>query len=109
MNTASLPLTAVWQVGGEGQPAGVLVACDHGVEAGLEDRDPPASSMSILRLVLVDADDVEAEFGKAGTGHETDIAGADHGDSHLGISVGGRRRGAGNLVVVRRAGVRAGP
>ncbi len=35
-----------------------------------------------LALVLVDADDLDAELGKTGAGDQPDIAGADHGNTH---------------------------
>ena len=49
----------------------------------------PAPWMGMPRLrsldaarVVIDAEDVEAEFGKAGAENETDIAGTDHRDLH---------------------------
>jgi hypothetical protein len=55
--------------------------------AGLEDRHDAALERVDLALVLVDADDLMAEIGETGPGHEADIAGADHGNAH-GISIG---------------------
>ena len=66
----------------EGEPAAGMVALDQGLEAGLVDRDPALAEHGDLALVLVDADHVEPELGKAGAGDEPDIARADHRDSH---------------------------
>ena len=52
------------------------------VEARLEDRDLAALQRCDLAGVLVDAGDLVAEIGKAGAGHQADIARADHRDAH---------------------------
>src|SRR5207245_1484652 len=52
------------------------------LQAGLVDRQVAAGKRRDLVRVLVDADDVMTEIGKAGPGDEADIAGADHGDAH---------------------------
>ncbi len=73
------------EIGGEAQPAAFDVAGDEPVEAGLEDRHDALLERLDLARVLVDADDVVAEIGKAGAGDQPDIAGPDDRDTH-GIS-----------------------
>ena len=70
------------QLGRKAQPPGLNVGGDQIVEAGLVDRHLAALQRRDLAGVLVDADDVVAEIGKAGPGNEADIAGADHRDAH---------------------------
>jgi len=53
------------QIGGERQPACLRVAGDEVVEPGLEDRDFASLERRYLRRVLVHADHVMAEIGKA--------------------------------------------
>ena len=83
MNTASALAHRLRQVGGEGQPACAHVAGDQLVEPRLVDRHLAALERRDLAGVLVDADHVVAEIGKAGAGNEADIAGADHRDAHF--------------------------
>ena len=64
------------------QAAGLDVVGDQLLETGLEDRDPAGVQRLDLARVLVDADHVMAEIGKADPGHKTDITRTDHGDVH---------------------------
>ena len=70
------------QIGGELQPLGLHVGRDQLVEPGLVDRDLAAMKSRDLLLVLVDADDVVTEIRKAGSGHQSHIARADHRNAH---------------------------
>src|SRR5690606_13414270 len=63
-----------WQVGGEEQPTGGGIADDELIEARLEDGNHPALQAFDLVLVEINAGDRVAEVGKAGAGHEADIA-----------------------------------
>ena len=83
MNTASASRTGSGELGGEGEPPAATLLRDQLVEAGLVDRHLAALERRDLVGVLVDADDVMAEIGKAGAGNEADIAGADHRDAHV--------------------------
>ena len=82
MNTASAPSTPVGEVGGEGQPATLGIGLDQRLEPRLPDRHPAGVEAVDLGRVLVDAGHMVAEIGEAGAGHEPDIAGADHRDTH---------------------------
>ncbi len=64
------------------KPPGLHVGGDQVVEARLVDRHLAALKRRDLGGVLVDADDVMAEIGKAGPRNEADVAGADHCDAH---------------------------
>ena len=65
------------------QPPGLHVGGDQFVEARLVDRHLAALQRLDLGRVLIDADDVVAEIGKAGARNEADIARADHCNAHL--------------------------
>ena len=71
------------QVGGEAA-AGLRGGCAGPARAGPARRSAACRrcSVSILRGVLVDADDVVAALGEAGAGDQPDVAGADDGDFH---------------------------
>jgi hypothetical protein len=56
------------------------VGGDRLCQAGLVDRDLAAVETLDLAGVDVDAPDVVPEFGEAGGRHQSDVAGADHGD-----------------------------
>ena len=84
MNTASASATGAVQIGGEAQAALPHVGGDQLGKAGLVDRHLAALQRRDLARVLVDADDVMTEIGKAGPRNEADIAGADHRDAHEG-------------------------
>ena len=71
------------EIGGEGQAALLDVVGDQLVEARLVDRDLAALQALDLAGVLVDADHVVAEIGKAGAGDQADIARADHRNLHF--------------------------
>ncbi len=73
---------AFGQIGGEGDAACFHVACDDLGQAGLVDRHDALLQAVDLALMLVDADDVMADFGEAGTGHEPHIAGPNHSNPH---------------------------
>lgn len=67
------------EVGGEGQPASASVARHQVVETQLENGDLTPRKASDLVRILVDADDVDAEFRETGTGDQPNIAGSDDG------------------------------
>ena len=82
------------QVAGEAQPAGADIARHQILQPRLIDRDLAAQQPFDLRLVIVDAHDRMAEFGKTGARHEPDIARADHRDAHealILLKLAGRR------------------
>jgi hypothetical protein len=73
MNTASASLTALGQIGGElTAPRATLLATSMSRPGSKIGMLPPSSARSCL--VLVDADHVMAEIGKARAGHQPDIA-----------------------------------
>src|SRR3546814_3946509 len=80
------------------------VAGHQDVESRLEDRDLAALQALDLRCILVDADDLGAELGKAGTRHETHVACANHCNTHAAFS-SGAAAAAGCLVVSGSVGV----
>ena len=69
-------------VGGEVQAAGLVVALDQLVEARLVDRADAVLELLDLLGVHVEAGHLVADVRKAGAGDESDVAGADHGDTH---------------------------
>ena len=69
------------EVGGEGQPASASVARHQVVETRLEIGDLAPREASDLVRILVDADDVDAEFRETGTGDQPNIAGSDDGNA----------------------------
>ena len=63
----------------------VLIAIGFGFKmaaAPLHLWAPDAYQGRDLDGVLVGADDLHAEFGEAGAGHQTDVSGPDHADVH---------------------------
>ena len=76
-------LDAFAGAGGETEAPGGDVALDHFFEARLVDGD--AAGLEHLHLVgvVIDADDVVADLGKAGAGDEADVAGANDGEFHV--------------------------
>jgi hypothetical protein len=75
-------LHGLGRVGGEGEALLLHVVLDHLLQARLVDRDLAALEGLDLGFVVVDADDVVAAFGEAGSGDQTDVAGADDSDAH---------------------------
>ena len=73
------------QVGGERQAARLGVGRHDIVQPRFIDRDAAAAQGLDLAGILVDADDLMAEFRQAGSGYKTHITGTDDGDAH-GIS-----------------------
>ncbi len=69
---------------GEAQALGGDVAVDELLEAGLVNRDFAALQHVHLALVVIDADDVVADFREAGARDETDVAGTDDAEIHYG-------------------------
>ena len=67
----------------EFQPARARIVGDQVIKAGLIDRHLAAAQRRDLCLVLVDADNLVPEVGKASAGNKADIAGADHGNAHV--------------------------
>ena len=55
---------------------------DEILQAGLENWDFSGFKTIDFFLHLIDADNVDAEFGETSSGDEADIAGADHGNMH---------------------------
>ena len=70
MKTASAPLTAGREIGGEAQPARGDVFFDQRVETWLVDRHDAVVQTLDFAGVLVDAHDIRPEFGKTGAGHK---------------------------------------
>ena len=56
---------------------------DERVEAGLVDGDAAGIEVGDTRFVLVDAEHVKPEFGKAGAGHQPDISSSDDSYFHV--------------------------
>ncbi len=83
MNCSAPCATRGIDVGGEAQPPGGGVARDHGVEAGLVDRDAAGVEQVDLAAVDVEAQDVVADLGETGAGDQTDVARSDHRDFHV--------------------------
>jgi hypothetical protein len=79
-----------FDVGGEAEAAGFVVALHDGFEAGFEEGDLALFEAGDLGGVDVGAEDVVADVGEAGADDEADVAAADDGDSH---GVGLRARG----------------
>jgi hypothetical protein len=70
------------EIGGESEAPGSDIVDHHAIEAGFVDRHLALAQAGDLGGFLVDADDVMAELGEAGAGHQPDIARPDHGDAH---------------------------
>jgi len=70
------------QLGRKTQASGLHVGSHQIFEAGFIDRHFAALERRDLAGVLVDADDVVAEIGKASPRNEADVTGADHCDAH---------------------------
>jgi hypothetical protein len=70
------------QIGREAQPAGRHVVIDHPLQSRFEDRNLATLQAFDFISVLVDTDHLSPELGKARAGHQSDIAGPDHGDLH---------------------------
>jgi hypothetical protein len=66
------------ELGGEFQARGV--AREQLLQAGLVDRHLPALQPRDLLGVDVDAPHLTAQLGEAGSGHQADVARADHSD-----------------------------
>src|SRR4051794_29091527 len=69
-------------IGGELEPPALDIGLDQGFEPRLPDRHPTGVKGVDLGTILVDAAHFVAEIGKAGAGNESDIAGADHRETH---------------------------
>ena len=69
-------------VGGELQATGLHIALHHVLQTGFVDGDFARLQGIYLLHVGVVANDVVADFGQAGAGHQPDIAGANHGNLH---------------------------
>ena len=66
----------------EGQPAFLDVGTDKLSQSRLEDRHHATLQPVDLARILVHADDCMAEIGKAGSGHQANIACSDHRHAH---------------------------
>ena len=78
-------------IGGELQAAGLTIGCDDFVQARFEDRNLARFQPRDLGSVDIDADDIVADLGKTGAGHQADIARAENRDSHGFPKASGRR------------------
>ena len=67
---------------GETQALGGDVAVHEFLEPGLVNRNLARLEHVDLALVVIDADDVMADFGKARARDETDVTGADDAEIH---------------------------
>ena len=72
--------------GGERQPSAAAIRAHQRFEARLVDRNLAALEARDLVRVDIDADDVVADFGKAGSGDQTNIASAEDRHAHDGIA-----------------------
>jgi len=75
-------LHALGGAGGELQPSGSDVLFDQLFQSRLVDGNAARLKHLHLVRVVVHADDVVAEIGKAGPRNEADVTGADHCDAH---------------------------
>ena len=66
----------------EPEPPGLAVAPHQVIQPGFVGRDLALLQRRDTLLVDIEAGDARAEFREAGTGHESDIARADHADIH---------------------------
>ena len=82
MKTASASATGAVRSVVKSSRLALTLDGDQRVEPGLEDRDLAAAQGCDLAGILVDAGDLVAEIGKAGAGHQSHIARANHRDSH---------------------------
>ena len=73
-------------IGGEGQPALVEIARDHGFQPRLENRDDAEFQSLDLIAVDIDADHLMADVGEAGASHQANIARPKNSDFHCGLS-----------------------
>src|SRR5471030_3525680 len=73
----------IGEIEAELEPARLRIVAHQLIEAGLVDRDLALLQAGDLVGILVDADDVVAELGKARARNQADIAGADHRDAHV--------------------------
>ena len=69
-------------VGRELKPSLLHVGLDQRIKTGLEDRDLATVERLDLLGILVDADHLVTEVGKASPGYQSDISGADHSHAH---------------------------
>jgi hypothetical protein len=82
MNTASAPSTAGDQIGREGQPPRRRILGDQRLQPRLEDRHLAALQPLDLGGILVDADHIMPEIGKARPRDQPDISRSDHRNAH---------------------------
>ena len=76
-------------IGGEAQAAGFMIVHHHGLEARFEDGHFAAFQGGNGLGINVHTDDVIAHLGETGTGYESDVAGAKHGDLHASLRTAG--------------------
>src|SRR5205814_499031 len=70
------------EVGGKVEAFRLHVRGYERIQPRLEDRDLAAAKAGDLAFVLVHAGDLVAKIRKAGAGHQSHIARANHGNSH---------------------------
>ena len=69
-------------VGAETQATGGVIVADECFQSRLEDgNDAPLKAGDLVRIDI-DADNIIADFSQAGTGYQTNVAGAENGHSH---------------------------
>ena len=71
------------QIGGEHQPSRTRVGLDQPVKVRFKDRNRATAKDRYFFGIIVHTSDMMAEIGKARTGNETNVAGADHCYSHV--------------------------
>jgi hypothetical protein len=72
-------------VGGKAQATRRFVAADHRLQAGFVNGNAAVVENVDLALIEIETEHVVADFGKAGSGDQADIAGTDDGDFHFEI------------------------
>ena len=70
------------EIRAEIEPPRLHVVGDQPIESRFEDRHVAGLDLGDLGRVLVDAHHVMAELREAGAGNQSDVARADHGDTH---------------------------
>ena len=80
---------ALGGAGRELEPPGGDIFLDKFFEAGFVNRNAAGLEHFDFGRIVVHADDVMADFGKAGSRDQPDVAGADDGELHLAAGVTG--------------------
>ena len=64
------------------QPASLPMGMNEAIEAGFVDRDASGIEIIDARRIMIDAEDIEAEFGKTRARNQPDITGSDNSYFH---------------------------